>query len=198
MTGNKVDWNELHRRMEAVRTALEGEPAPAERVRILKERARALAVETERPEAGETVDVVEFFLAHEKYALEATWVREVAAVREFTPLPCTPPFLLGLVNVRGQILAVIDIKKFFDLPEKGLTDLNKILVLRAERIEFGVLADAILGVRTLALTELQPPPAGFSGVREDYLKGVTPERVVVLDAWRLLSDEKLLIRQEVV
>lgn len=198
MTRNKVDWSDLHRRMEAVRTALEAEPAPAERARILKERARALAVETGQAEAGETIEVVEFFLAHERYALESAWVREVALIKEFTPLPCTPPFLVGLVHVRGRILAVIDIKKFFDLPEKGLTDLNKIVILQAEHSEFGVLADAILGVRTLALAGLQPPPDGFTGIHEAYLKGIGREGEIVLDASRLLSDERLSIRQEVV
>lgn len=197
MSKNKVDWSELHRRMEAVRAALESEPAPAECARILKERARALAVETEHAEAGDTIEVVEFLLAHERYALESASVREVAPIKEFTPLPCTPAFVLGLVNVRGRILPVIDIKKFFDLPEKGLTDLNKIVVLRAEGMEFGVLADAILGVRSLALAEVQPPPAGFTGIREAYLKGVGKQGEIVLDARRLLSDERLLIRQEV-
>ncbi|HLF98824.1 MAG TPA: chemotaxis protein CheW [Methylococcaceae bacterium] len=197
MSGNKVDWSELHRRMEVVRAALEAEPAPAERARILKERARELAVETARADPGETIEVVGFSLAHEIYALESAWVREVALIKEFTPLPCTPRFLLGLVNVRGRILSVIDIKKFFDLPEKGLTDLNKILVLRSECVEFGVLADTILGVHTLALAELQPPPAGFSGVHEAYLKGIDRTGKIVLDARRLLNDERLLIRQEV-
>lgn len=193
----KVDWNELRRRVDAIGAALEAELSPAERTRVLRERARLLAAEPDLPEVGETVEVVEFFLAHERYALESAWVREVAEIREFTPLPCTPSFVLGLVNVRGRILPVMDIKKFFGLPDKGLTDLNKILVLHGEGIEFGVLADTIIGVRTLALAELQAPPAGFSGIHEAYLKGIGRAGEIVLDGNRLLSDEKLLIRQDV-
>lgn len=55
------------------------------------------------------------------------YVREIYPLKEFTPIPCTPPFVLGIINVRGQILSVIDIKKFFDLPEKGLPISTRLL-----------------------------------------------------------------------
>lgn len=197
MTTNKIDWSELYRRMEEARRTFEAEPPPAERARILQERARALAREPEAGQTGAGVEVVEFLLAHEKYAVESAWVRDVVVMREWTPLPCTPAFIFGLANVRGQILTVLDLKKFFDLPERGLGDLNKIIILHSESMEFGILADAILGVRTLALAELQPAPDGFTGIRGDYLKGLTRERQILLDAGKLLTDERLLIRHEV-
>src|ERR1700712_5225839 len=91
--------------------------------RILRERARLLArVPESEPVAGAVLELLEFSLAQERYAVENRFVREVCPLKELTPLPCTPPFLLGVVNVRGRILPVLDLKKFFDLPEKGLTD----------------------------------------------------------------------------
>jgi len=164
---------------------------------ILKERAQALAREPKREEVEERIEVVEFLLAYERYAIESRYVREVYPVKEIAPVPCTPPFVLGIINVRGQILSVIDIKKFFDLPERGLTDLNKVIILRDEEMEFGILADAILGVHSIPTYEIQPSLPTLTGIREDYLKGVTGERAVILDAKKLLSDKKIVVHEEV-
>jgi purine-binding chemotaxis protein CheW len=114
-----------------------------------------------------------------------------------TPLPCTPSFVFGIVNIRGQILTVIDVKKFFELPDKGLTELNKVIVVRTPRLELGILADEIIGVRLIAPDELQSSLPTLTGVRAQYLRGVTSDRTVVLDVVRLLADEKLIVREEV-
>ena len=94
--------------------------------------------------------------------------------KELTPLPCCPPFVLGIVNVRGRILPVLDIKKFFGLPEKGLTDLHRIILVGGNDLELGLLADTIVGVRAVAVGDLQPALPTLTGIRGDYLKGVTP------------------------
>ena len=194
-----LDWSEVHRRIETAQAALERGLRPTAEAKraILKERAKALArePEAERP-ADADLDVVEFLLAYEKYGIESAFVREVHPLKDLTPLPGTPPFILGIINVRGRILSVIDIKKFFDLPEKGLTDLNKVIVLHSDKMEFGVLADGILGVRAIPLGELQPSLPTLTGIREEYLKGVTKERVVILDAEKLLSDPKMIVHQD--
>jgi purine-binding chemotaxis protein CheW len=78
-----------------------------------------------------------------------------------------------------------------------LTDLNKIVVLRNETMEFGLLADQIIGVHELPLAAIQPPLPTLTGVRADYLRGVTAERLVVLDARKLLEDETIVVEQEV-
>lgn len=195
-----IDWNEVKQRMEAARTAIERiwAPTAGETRRVLEERARALAREPARAEAeNEWVEVLEFTLAHERYAIASEHVREVYPLEELTPLPCTPAFVLGIVNLRGEILSVIDIKKFFDLPEKGLTDLNKVIVLESEDMMFGMVADAIGGVRRILRAGIQPSLLTLTGIREDYLQGVTAERVVVLDAGKLLSDEKLIVNERV-
>ncbi len=125
------DWAEVHHRLEAAQAALEREwtPTPEQKKKILKERAGALAREPkDRAAAGEFVEVVEFLLSYERYGIESSYVREIYPMKELTPLPCTPPFVLGIINVRGEIVAVIDNKKFFELPEKGHTDLNKLVI----------------------------------------------------------------------
>jgi purine-binding chemotaxis protein CheW len=173
-------------------------PTPEEEKTILRARARALAREPERKDAlEEALDVVEFLLSYETYGIESSCVLEVYPLKDLTPLPCTPPFVLGIINVRGRILSVIDLKKFFDLPERGLTDLNKVIILHSDGMEFGILTDSILGVRRVPLSALQPSLPTLTGVREDYLKGVTQERVVILDAGKLLSDKSIIVHEEV-
>jgi purine-binding chemotaxis protein CheW len=194
-----ADWPEIRRRIEAVRATIDRgfAPSPDDERRILKSRAQALALEMEADGAnGETLDVVEFDLASEHYAFPLTDVREVSLLRELTPVPCTPPFVLGIINLRGEIRTVIDLKKFFDLPDAGITELNKIILIQHDDLQLGILADAIRGVRRIALADLQPTLPTLTDVRADYLRGVTSERLVVLDATRLLSDHRLLVHEE--
>ena len=165
---------------------------------ILRSRAKKLSQEIESKGTDEEYfEVLEFLLAQETYAIETMFVREVYPMTELTPLPCTPAFVFGLINVRGQILTVIDMKKFFDLPEKGITNLNKVIVVRKDAMELGILADEIIGIRNISVNELQPPLSTMTGIHAEYLKGVTGERLIVLDMERFLTDRRLIVHEEV-
>lgn len=173
-------------------------PTPEEQKAILKKRAQVLARAPKGEEdAGECLEVVEFLLAYEKYGIESAYIREVYPLKDLTPLPCTPPFVLGIINVRGQILSVIDLKKFFDLPGKGLTDLNRVIIIQAENMEFGILADAILSIRLIPVSEIQASLPTLTGIRAEYLRGVTSDRLVVLNVAKILSDPGLIVHEEV-
>ena len=79
---------------------------------LLKARARKLAQEEIKADSDlEILDVIVFCLASETYGIESAYVREVYPLKDFTPLPGTPPFVLGIINVRGQIISVVDPKK---------------------------------------------------------------------------------------
>lgn len=196
----RVDWAEVHRRLERVRELIEQQSArgPEETKRILKQRADALAEAPPADEgAAQRLDVVEFVLAGESYGVESAHVRGIHPLSDITPLPCTPAFVAGIVNVRGEIVSVIDIKRFLDLAASGITDLNKVIVLKSQTMTFGILADAIVGVRSVAAADLQPAPATLTGVRQEFLLGVTVDRLVVLDARKLLEDRGLIVHEEV-
>lgn len=172
--------------------------ADAATAQILRARAKALAVAPAvTSAAGASLELLEFRLAHERYAVETRQVREVYPLKELTPLPCTPAFVRGIVNVRGRMLPVFDLKKFFDLPEKGLTDLHRIIIVQRRDLELGLLADSIVGVRPVSVDALQPALPTLNGIRSDYLKGLLPEGVVVLDLARMLSDPKLIVHEDV-
>ncbi len=196
----QIDWHEVKLRLEKTRAAIEHAVSPdaEETRRILKSRAQALSRRTGPTEAsGERLEVVEFVLAQECYAVESQHVRDVYPLEQLTPVPCTPPFVLGIVNLRGEILSLIDIKKFFDLPEKGLTDLNKVIVLESGKMRFGILADVIVGVHRIPVADIQPSLPTLTGIREEYLKGVTPNRTVILDAGKLLDDARIIVQEQV-
>lgn len=196
---SRVDWQAIRARLEAASAALArgGAPGAEERRRVLQARARALA---EAPRDGrpaqDELEVVEFLVAEERYAVESRFVRAVHPLKALTALPGTPPHVLGVAKLRGPIVSVIDLKKLFDLPGRGLSDLDRVLVIGNDAMEFGVLADRIAGVRRIAAAELQPSLPTLAGVREQYLKGVSADRLVVLDAQRLLNDARLVVREE--
>jgi len=165
---------------------------------ILKTRAEELAAEHREDRIDENaLEVLEFILASERYAIESVHIREVYPMKEFTQIPGTPPFVLGLINIRGQILSVIDIRRFFDLPVKGLSDLNRVMVIDTPRMELGILADRIVGVQYVPLSELQPAVPTMTGIRSEYLRGITREGLVVLDVQKMVSDPKIVINEEV-
>lgn len=135
-------------------------------------------------------------LAGERYAIEARFVVETMPLRELTSFPGLPSFILGIVNVRGRILTVMDIKKFFDLPESGLTDLHKLIIVRYRELEVGIVADVLLGIQALAQERMQPSLPTLTGIREKYLAGVTDEGTIVLRVEKILSDDRILVNDE--
>ncbi len=168
---------------------------PAE---ILRLRAQALARKRDDSAApGTLLELLEFTLAHERYAIESRFISEVHTLEELTPLPAVPESIRGIVNLRGRILPVLDLKKFFELPEHGLTDLHRIVVVRGHDLELGLLADTVVGLRHVALESLQPTLPTLTGIRADYLKGVSDARLVVLDLDRVLSDPKIIVHDDV-
>jgi purine-binding chemotaxis protein CheW len=167
---------------------------PEQKQRILNERARVLARgQTRDGVQEETIRIVEFFLAHECYAVEATFVREVQHVKHLTPLPCTPSFVLGIMNIRGHILSVVDLRVFFDLPQDRLHERDTVIVLRTEEFELGVLTDGVIGARPVSLRSIMPVSPGLSGIRREYLRGISEEHTILLDVERILSDKRMLV-----
>ncbi len=168
-----------------------------EELETLESRARNLGVPRESTDIGESIEVLRFTLAQEHYAVEIEHVEEVHPFRDLAPIPCTPNYLVGAVSWRGRVLGVVDVKKFFGLPERGLVTLNRIVVLKNDTMEFGLMADEILGVSRLPLADLKAAVATLTGIRRDYLRGIGPDSLVVLDGAALLSDERLIVNEDV-
>ena len=196
----KIDWDEIKSKVASLQEVIEQKKIllPEEKRSLLKKRAQALALR-ENDETGqqECIEIIVFRLAYETYGIETAFVREVYPLKDMTTLPGTPSFVIGIINVRGQIVSVIDLKKFFILPEKGLGELNKVIIMCNERMEFGILADVVEGTQSVALNEIMAVPSSDIGIGEKYLKGVTKEHIVVLEAESILNDKNIIVNEEV-
>jgi purine-binding chemotaxis protein CheW len=146
--------------------------------------------------SGNALSIVEFRLAGERYAVEQQFVLEVHPLDALTPLPCTPAFLAGVISIRGQLLPVIDIKKFFELPEQGITDIHAVVVVQSGDMTLGLLADTIVAARTIDADTIQPSLPTLTGIRAQYLRGIAADHLVVLDIRKIIADPKLIINDE--
>lgn len=202
--GASGDFTEMQARLEraqsasvaSITSAVDATLSLEEERRILKARAVELAREPLAAiDPRDLIEIVEFSLAGERYGIELACVREVCPLKELTPVPGTPAFVLGIINLRGEIFTVIDLKRFFDLPATGITELNKVLILDSAEMRLGILADAIRGVRRIARAELSAAMPTLTGARAEYLRGVTGERLIVLDAAKILGSEAMLVAE---
>jgi len=193
------DLREVHARIEAWGNGLEsGFQLGDEDVRrVLAERARMLARVHVSNSEGESLEVVEFMLGLERYAFESSYVSEVYPLRDLTPIPCTPGFVLGIINVRGQLLPVIDLDQFLELRKREETEQARVIVLDAGGVQLGVIADSVVGVRAIATGQIQASLLTLTGRSAELLKGVDGDRLAILDAAAILSDERLVVREEV-
>jgi len=158
----------------------------------LRERARQLAAPlTKTTELADCLEVLVFTLGRETYAAPTSQVREVQPLRDVTPLPGTPNYLVGVVNLRGRLLAVMDLRRFFDLEAQALSNLNRILVVEHASVHLGVLADTVLGVRQVTQATLTPELPTLTDIRRDFLTGITPDSVIILDLLKLAVHPRL-------
>jgi len=179
-TPTRVDWDLLKQRVAQAEEALQRGSISTPEARLAAHEARTRAIMAQPAQRGEGAEVVEFVLGGVHYAIPSFMVVEVRALQSLTPLPCTPRFVSGIMSVQGRIIAVIDLKTFLDLPESGLTDLNKVIILRHADMEFGVLADQIVGGRWMA--QASAPAPGLP---------------TMLDVQRIVRDPRFVIDAEV-
>ncbi|HEY0857675.1 MAG TPA: chemotaxis protein CheW [Albitalea sp.] len=194
-----VDWVRLKQHMaEAEEAWARGYvPTPEKRRQLLEARARSIAVPPRRSEEGSShLPVIEFAVAQHHFAVDSAFVREVRPLDDLTPLPCTPAFVSGIINAHGRILAVIDLKTFLELPESGLNDLNRVIILQSGDLSVGLLADRIVGADRLPLADLHASPPRGVAAHAGCVRGVTGAGLVVLDAERLINDPGLALDDE--
>lgn len=171
---------------------------PASIRRILEARARALArpIASEAPQEIEEYVVLE--LGTERFGVEVRHVREVRPLVGLAPVPGTPPFWAGLVNVRGRVYPVLDLYRYLDLPETNRADGGKVLLVSAAGLEVCLLADDVPEIRRLSREEIGPPLTTIDGSRREVGRGLSSDMLVVLDLEKLLADPGLVVREAVI
>jgi purine-binding chemotaxis protein CheW len=197
-TGPIPDGPTIRERLARAAAAIGAEPhrTPEQVAALLEERARALArVPVQPPATSDVLAVVTFSLAARVYAIELGYVRKIVPLSELTPVPGTPDVFAGVINLRGEILAVIDLLRLQGLGPGGGTGYSWVIVLGGERNEFGLLADAVGDVLTLRTDHVLELQGSAAGMGRQSLRGVTESGLTVLHGAALLQDDRLVIDQ---
>ena len=161
---------------------------------ILETRARRLAQPpVQQPDASEVLDLVTFRLDGERFAIEARFVREMIHLQHVTPVPDVPDFLLGTTNLRGEVIAVLDVRSFFGVPRGSSQDSAPALVLGESHIEFALFTDHVEEVSLFRTTDFFDATGAISALGREWVRGITKTGVILLDAKTLLSDPRLFV-----
>ena len=187
---------------------------------LLARRAARLAELPEQEETGEQITLLLVRFGHEVYGLEAQHVDRVQLVEQITPVPRVPNWVVGMTNLRGQLLSVVDLVSFFGLPSTmthvATEDADDqapercLVVVSTSEIEIALLADGVLAVETVPDSRLQEAETIVRGLRPEYVRGIIQRTgqdrtgegtysslVVVLDLQTVLSDERLIVYDEI-
>lgn len=148
----------------------------------LTERARRLALVPAPAEETRAIDVLVCHLGVEEYALDLRLLHGVFPATGLTPVPCTPPFVAGLLNLRGEILTVLDLAAALGMAG---SDRHEVLVAETQRVRVGLLVGEVVGVRRLALNSLDNALVG-----NEFTRGIADARTVLLDLEALLTDAR--------
>jgi purine-binding chemotaxis protein CheW len=144
---------------------------------------------------GEMLRYLAFSLAGEEYAVPLLKVKEVIALSEITPVPQTPSYFRGIMNLRGQIISVVDLRSKLRLPPAAATGENAIIILDIAEVSLGAVVDSIDSVLAVASADVSPTPDLESNVSSEFITGVTrrgKKLVLLLDIEQTLSVDELV------
>jgi len=173
-----LDWDDKDRQQTAIKERL-------------KQRASQYAQPSKQQqiyqqEQEEVYQLLTFDLGAERYGIDVTLVTRVRAISKLTRVPGAPSFYRGVVNVRGQIVTVLDLRILLSLGTDTTVIPPELVVVKHNNLEIAILADHVSDVERIPVDVIEP-------VEMKYARGVTLGRLVVLDIEQLLSDERLFV-----
>lgn len=155
---------------------------------LLRIRAAQYAIPTRNTDgqtAGSRLTTLTMMLGSERYGIDVMFVRSIRTLPKITPVPGIPHFYRGVVNLRGQIITVLDLQRFFDLPAQS--SYQELVIVQSNQLEIGLLTTQVQGIEVISTSSIQL----IESVR--YARGVTPDQLVILDIASLFEDERLVI-----
>jgi purine-binding chemotaxis protein CheW len=172
--------------------------SPEEIKRVLRARAQTLAKPLEKTTVpAEALELLVCGVSGERYGIKTEYVREVVRTQQLTPVPCTPPVIAGIANYRGLILAVLDLRRLFDLPGDGTSESRRVVVVVGGGKTFGIMTDATAEIITVDAHALARPPAAFTRERQAFIQGVSDKMIAVLDIDAIGQDPRIVVNEEV-
>lgn len=173
--------------------------ATAQERAVFRERARSLAQPTESQDLAGLLPLAVVRLGEEFFGIELQAIREFAELRSVTPVPCCPEHVVGQMNLRGDLITLMDIAKAMGLPAASARAGCKVVVLNNVELRAGVLVDEVLDVLYLPATDVTPVPASARASGQEYLRGTAPHgsrMLSLLDLPTLLMQESLIVNEE--
>ncbi len=135
-----------------------------------------------------------FVLGQEQYGLVILTVREIIGLMDITAVPRVPEFIKGVINLRGKVIPVVDLRLKFGLPEAQHTEQTCIIVVAVRDVEMGVIVDAVSEVRDIAAKDIEDAPSFGSAVDTDFILGMGKSAgkvTILLDIARVLTNGEL-------
>ncbi|MNJ30452.1 chemotaxis protein CheW [Paenibacillus bouchesdurhonensis] len=145
---------------------------------------------------GEEMKVIVFKLGEEEYGIEVDKVQTIERMMPITRVPKTYSFVKGVINLRGVVIPVIDLRGRFGLPESEYTDQTRIIIVAVNEMEVGFIVDSANDVMDLNSDVIDSPPDVVGGIKAKYLHGVariSEERLLVM-----LNLSEVLNRSEII
>ncbi len=140
-----------------------------------------------------TTNLVTFRLGSGEYAIDIMQAKEIIKMEKITLIPNAPYFVEGVINLRGNIIPIIDLKKRFNLEESEGDKNTGIIIAKIEDVDMGIMIDSVSKVVSMSNSDIQPPPSMLQGIGQRYIKGVgkmEDKLLVVLDLDKLFTNEE--------
>ncbi|ABZ84804.1 purine-binding chemotaxis protein chew [Heliomicrobium modesticaldum Ice1] len=136
----------------------------------------------EKKDLPDERQLVAFTLAGEEYAVDIHYVQEIDRLLNITRVPKAPFYVEGVINLRGNVVPVIDLRKRFALPPRETTDRTRIIIVKVKEITVGIIVDGVSEVTRIPSTAVEPPPGLCGSVDLDFIHGVGKlgERLLIL------------------
>lgn len=126
----------------------------------------------EKTYSSNEIQLVVFKLGREEYGVSILQVQEIKRMTDITRVPHTPDYITGVINLRGSVLPVVDLKKRLDLPAQTHTDHTRIIIVKIDEIVVGMVVDAVSEVLAIDQENIESPDAVVGGVAANFISGV--------------------------
>jgi len=153
-----------------------------------------LEEDDDREEDTQEDKFLTFFLGQEEYGIEIRNVIEIIGIQNITEVPDMPSYLKGVINLRGKVIPVVDVRLRFGMEERSYDDRTCIIVINVDNQSVGLIVDRVSEVLDIPKSQVEPPPKVAGGESSRFIQGMGKigERVKILvDAHRLLFDSPL-------
>lgn len=150
--------------------------------------------------AAATVKVIVFLLKDEEYGVEVEQVRSIERFEHVTRVPGTPDFVEGVINLRGVVTPIIDLRKRFGIEETSRNETTRVIIVTVNQMDVGLVVDSANDVIDIQRSDVEPPPEVVGGLEAEYIRGVAKlekRLLILLNLEKVLSPDELQELQEI-